>query len=390
MYNSEINACSVEKGSALEHEDIERELYISPFDILDENEIDSEILDGRIKQASDSFFDITISKNEIRQEEEDHSSEENNKDKKHPIRGAIHAVLDIGGFIPVLGAVPDLANGIIYCFEGDYTNMGLSLLAAIPAYGDTVAAVAKGAKYVSKGAKAIKSGKTAANATKTGSKIASATSKKFLSNEISDQAAYIVDYASKNDIKKISFFWTNGTKFNAKAVEREVLKIKPDLKINILETTMEGIQMEKLVNRKLVEEGLRQGYTKEELFKLLKKNELWNKVAENSPKQFKQSLQALQRRKSIQYAKSAKNDEWLIRFQEKGGKLGQGAAAEQEVLDKFRKSVDVFDINPDKILKRVMNPDGSTKLVPMKGNIQKYLEKAGFRSIILKLRPGQE
>ncbi|MCR8851116.1 GH-E family nuclease [Rossellomorea sp. SC111] len=40
------------------------------------------------------------------------------------------------GFVPGLGAVAEGVNALIYAVDGDYTNAGLSLLAAIPIYGD--------------------------------------------------------------------------------------------------------------------------------------------------------------------------------------------------------------------------------------------------------------
>jgi hypothetical protein len=50
----------------------------------------------------------------------------------------VHGALDIAGFVPVLGAIPDGVNAAIYMFEGDWTNAGLSAFAAIPGWGDGV------------------------------------------------------------------------------------------------------------------------------------------------------------------------------------------------------------------------------------------------------------
>jgi Domain of unknown function (DUF4157) len=50
----------------------------------------------------------------------------------------VHGALDIAGFVPVLGAIPDGINAGIYAVEGDWVNAGLSAVAMIPAWGDGV------------------------------------------------------------------------------------------------------------------------------------------------------------------------------------------------------------------------------------------------------------
>lgn len=64
----------------------------------------------------------------------------------------IQTVLDIAGFIPGVGAIPDLLNAAIYAFRGDNINAGLSLLAAVPGIGDIAAA----SKIANKGVKVAK------------------------------------------------------------------------------------------------------------------------------------------------------------------------------------------------------------------------------------------
>lgn len=84
----------------------------------------------------------------------------------------VHAGLDLAGFIPVLGAIPDGINAGIYVVDGDWANAGLSLVAAIPAWGDGVklvtiagkstlkvsakAAVRLGPKGIAEGLKEVK------------------------------------------------------------------------------------------------------------------------------------------------------------------------------------------------------------------------------------------
>jgi len=64
------------------------------------------------------------------------------------ISGIGHTVLDVAGFIPVVGAVADLANAGWYAAEGDYVNAGLSAVGAIPFAGDAATAAKLGAKGV--------------------------------------------------------------------------------------------------------------------------------------------------------------------------------------------------------------------------------------------------
>ncbi|WP_267246569.1 polymorphic toxin-type HINT domain-containing protein, partial [Streptomyces sp. PR69] len=61
----------------------------------------------------------------------------------------VHLALDAAGFVPGLGAVPDVANAILYTFEGNFSEAGWSLVAAIPVWGDGVAATRKGTKLLS-------------------------------------------------------------------------------------------------------------------------------------------------------------------------------------------------------------------------------------------------
>src|SRR5262249_5616048 len=43
----------------------------------------------------------------------------------------VHGALDIAGFIPVLGAIPDGINAAIYVVQGDWENAGLSAVAMV-------------------------------------------------------------------------------------------------------------------------------------------------------------------------------------------------------------------------------------------------------------------
>lgn len=102
-----------------------------------------------------------LEKQQIETEEEwtEKEQEELLKDKEALLDG-IQSALDLAGFAPGVGAIPDLLNAAIYAVRGDKLNAGLSLLAAVPGIGDAVAAT----KIVGKGVKAAKAAKNAEKA----------------------------------------------------------------------------------------------------------------------------------------------------------------------------------------------------------------------------------
>jgi hypothetical protein len=63
------------------------------------------------------------------------------------VSGIVHTVLDFAGFIPGLGAIPDLINAGIYAAEGDFKNAALSATAAIPIAGDGAKATVMVARH---------------------------------------------------------------------------------------------------------------------------------------------------------------------------------------------------------------------------------------------------
>ncbi len=73
------------------------------------------------------------------------------------ILDGVQLALDAAGFVPGLGAVPDLLNAAIYAFRGNWADAGMSILSAVPLIGDAVA----GAKIAKKGYNAAKLSKMA-------------------------------------------------------------------------------------------------------------------------------------------------------------------------------------------------------------------------------------
>lgn len=63
----------------------------------------------------------------------------------------IQIVLDAAGLIPVIGFIPDIANGVIFIARGRYAEAGLSLIASVPGIG----LISSGSKYVYKTVKVV-------------------------------------------------------------------------------------------------------------------------------------------------------------------------------------------------------------------------------------------
>ncbi|MBW4422522.1 MAG: S8 family serine peptidase [Myxacorys californica WJT36-NPBG1] len=72
-----------------------------------------------------------------------------------------HGALDVAGFIPVVGAVADIANAGLYAAQGDYANAAMSAAAAVPGVGDAAAAV----KLANRGVQAVRAANRGTRAT---------------------------------------------------------------------------------------------------------------------------------------------------------------------------------------------------------------------------------
>lgn len=79
----------------------------------------------------------------------------------------IQLALDAAGFIPVVGAIPDLINASISALRGNWADAGISLLAAVPVIGDAAA----GAKIAKNGVKLAKNAKKSKSITQTAQKV---------------------------------------------------------------------------------------------------------------------------------------------------------------------------------------------------------------------------
>lgn len=105
----------------------------------------------------------------------------------------VHTTLDVAGFIPGLGAIPDLANAAIYGLEGNAAMAGISAIAAVPGVGDGIKAgtmVVKGGKQILKQAEKKTAKEAAEQAVKkTEKEIAEKLAEKKAKKEVAEQAA---------------------------------------------------------------------------------------------------------------------------------------------------------------------------------------------------------
>ena len=94
-----------------------------------------------------------LSKENVMTEEEMKAkSEDNTGLNPDSVLDGIQMALDAAGFIPGVGAIPDLLNASISALRGDWATAGLSVLAAVPVVGDAAAA----AKFARNGVKIAK------------------------------------------------------------------------------------------------------------------------------------------------------------------------------------------------------------------------------------------
>lgn len=143
----------------------------------------------------------------------------------------VHGALDLAGFIPVLGAIPDGINAGIYVVEGDWANAGLSAVAMVPAWGDgvklvamggksairvtTKAAIKLGPKGIAEGLKEVKAVSKAAKLTEEAGKAAKL--EKELAQQLSKEAAGKLEREAAQKLEK-------------EAAEKAAAKEKPGAK----------------------------------------------------------------------------------------------------------------------------------------------------------------
>lgn len=252
---------------------------------------------------------------------------------KFSLLDKVQTSLEVAGFVPAFGAIPDVVNGIIYLFRGDFSNMGLSFIAAIPIYGDVIGLAAKSVKI----AKKVKKGRTALH-------VVSET-------RVTIQAQIILDLAKKQNRKRISIFWTKRTEQEAKEVIKKVQDIDSSIQIQMLETTRPGRLMEKHTDILLEKAAKEIGLSSVEIQKLKKNEKLWDTVFQNSStSKLKKTIETHQRIVSQRYAKKINKDDLVVEFfRKEDGKYKAGQASKAEIKTLLRRKRDarssnVFDV----------------------------------------------
>jgi len=86
------------------------------------------------------------------QDEFDKEQKSTEEVDENAVLDGIQIALDVAGFVPGFGAIPDLTNAAISALRGNWAEAGLSVLAAVPIIGDAAA----GAKLAGKGLKIAK------------------------------------------------------------------------------------------------------------------------------------------------------------------------------------------------------------------------------------------
>lgn len=312
---------------------------------------------GIIRQTGESSFSLTITNSKSCVEADTHSviprkeeeeiedeveiesldfdddsieiEEDSNKEEKASSAiDKVQTLLDVAGFIPAFGAVPDLINGLIYTVRGDFVNAGLSFVAAIPLYGDTVAGVSKGMKYASKSIKTTNQGLIRIKIAR-GVKKFKIKGKKSIRRE----AKKIVEDAQKHGKTEISFLWTNGTyKKYAEPLYNEIRHRYPNMKVNLFEQTPIGKNMVKNVNNRLASEAKKLKIPQSEIDKSMRKDTLWTDffdewAKDKNYKQLKDELQSYQREQSTIYYDLI-HEHHVIEVRKYGHRPGQGNMAE--------------------------------------------------------------
>lgn len=105
-------------------------------------------------QTNTGDADLSRISAETEEEWKEKEQEELLADKEALLDG-IQTALDLAGFAPGVGAIPDLLNAAISACRGNWAEAGMSVLAAVPGIGDAAA----GAKLANRGLKMVKAAK---------------------------------------------------------------------------------------------------------------------------------------------------------------------------------------------------------------------------------------
>lgn len=182
--------------------------------------------------------------------------------------------------------------------------------------------------------------------------------------ETSKKAASTIEnkYSSYPEKNRIYFFWTNGTLDRAKKVQKHLASNLGQEKVILLETTVQGMEMEKNVDDDLSDSLRELGYDDDSIVSMKQDRELWgelfdknvemiekhskscrNQKFKKSNKQhilkkiakLKDKLNKYQEKTSVQYARKADARCFIMKFRRQGEKAGYNSQAEDNVLDEL-------------------------------------------------------
>ncbi len=121
------------------------------WDILRQNIVDttSAVMDGALQAIAWAADKIEGAYNYV-------------KENPMVLVDGLQVVLDVAGFVPFFGIVPDAINTVIHVARGNWVDAGMSAVAIIPFYGDAIKGAYNAGKAAVKGASAAKGAMKAA------------------------------------------------------------------------------------------------------------------------------------------------------------------------------------------------------------------------------------
>lgn len=183
------------------------------------------------------------------------NAEEKSKLDVDSVLDGIQTALDFAGFIPMLGAAPDLINAGISAMRGDFLGAGLNLLAAVPVIGDSV----KAAVIAKRG---LGSAVAVANLTKV-TKIANKGQRraklakeasKFIGTEVST-SQLMKSGMSKSDAD----FFMKKVRYQRREAARTVYEKSPNVDMFAIESHLNAIDFAHLIEVGVMPKGTKLG-----------------------------------------------------------------------------------------------------------------------------------
>lgn len=180
---------------------------------------------------------------------------EDNKISADSVLDGIQLALDAAGFIPGLGAVPDILNAGISALRGDFAGAGLNLVSAVPGIGDAV----KAAVIAKKG---LKSAKTVSKVAKLGNiadkgqrraKLAKKASE-FIGTDVS-----IVQLVKSGMSKSDADFFMKKVRYHRREAARKVIVESPNIDMFNIESHLNATNFAYPIETGVMPKGTKMG-----------------------------------------------------------------------------------------------------------------------------------